>query len=360
MPEPSVDWDVASPPLPRDLQVEVTGACNLRCRMCLVSYRPGLNKRTGSLDLETFTALVDADPGLRKVTLQGLGEPLLNPKLFEMIEYAVGRGIEVGFNTNATLLTEARAEKLIRSGLSWLHLSVDGATEQTYEAIRRGSSFSRVVENIASLVAARARLGSATPRLSVVFVAMRRNLHELPGVVRLTAELGVERLWVQNLSHEFSDTDPAGAYRAIREFSSGEALWPDRDGGARAAFAEAEKLARSLGLRLRLPLAATADPEPEPRPAPEPAPEPAPGRPAGRRAEPGCDWPWRSAYVTHEGVVQPCCMVMGSDRAALGDLRTRSFAEIWSGPAYRDFRSALLSASPPEVCRGCALYRGTF
>lgn len=86
-------------------------------------------------------------------------------------------------------------------------------------------------------------------------------------------------------------------------------------------------------------------------------------RPAQTRkpGQPGWDWPWTSAYVTHEGVVQPCCMVMGSDRAHLGDLRTSSFLQIWSSDDYARFREGLLSAAdPPPVCRGCSMYRGLF
>ena len=66
-----------------------------------------------------------------------------------------------------------------------------------------------------------------------------------------------------------------------------------------------------------------------------------------------------TAYVTSEGVVQPCCMVMGDDRVALGRLDEQSFPEIWTGPAYREFRRRLAGDDPPEVCAGCALYRGT-
>jgi radical SAM protein with 4Fe4S-binding SPASM domain len=75
---------------------------------------------------------------------------------------------------------------------------------------------------------------------------------------------------------------------------------------------------------------------------------------------PGCDWPWRSGYVTRDGQLQPCCMVMGTDRANLGRLADASFAELWHGPAYQAFRAKLLSDEPPDVCRGCSSYRGMF
>jgi radical SAM protein with 4Fe4S-binding SPASM domain len=328
------------PPLPKELQIEVTGACNLRCQMCLVRYRPPLNRVTGSLTFELFLRATDALPDLEMVTLQGLGEPLLAPDLFRMLDHAAGRGIRMGFNTNGTLLSRERAERLVASGLDWLHVSLDGARASTYEGIRDGASFDRVRRNVAGLVQAKQEAGSAKPSLSLVFVAMRRNLLELPEMVRLAADWDLERLWVQNLSHSFSDTDPAGSYREIREFAEREALWMGRDADARGVFDTARRLAEDLGVRLRLPRVEGCSPR--------------------RPGTPGCDWPWRSAYVTHDGKVQPCCMVMGSDRATLGDLQDRSFDEIWSDAPYRSFRDALLTNEPPEVCRGCSLYRGTF
>jgi radical SAM protein with 4Fe4S-binding SPASM domain len=309
--------------------------------MCLVRYRPALSRVAGSMSLEMFRRAADALPGLRVITLQGLGEPLLAPDLFGMIDYAAGRDIRMGFNTNGTLLTWDVADRLVAAGLSWLHVSVDGATATTYEAVREGSDYDRVCRNVAGLVEAKRARGSSSPRLSLVFVAMRRNLRELPAMVRLAASWELERLWVQNLSHSFSDTDPAGSYAEIRAFAEAESLWLRESGEVREVFEEARRIAAELGVRLRLPAL-------EER------------RPVRGTGEPACDWPWRSTYVTHEGRVQPCCMVMGSDRATLGDLRTEEFADIWRGDAYRDFRAALLGEDPPEVCRGCSVYRRRF
>jgi radical SAM protein with 4Fe4S-binding SPASM domain len=336
---------VLDPPLPRELQVEVTGACNLRCRMCLVRYAPAISRSEGALPYELFMALIDGLPALSRVTLQGLGEPLLAPHLVDMVRYASDRGIAVGFNSNAVLLTPARARALIDAGLSWLHVSMDGATAATYEEIRHGTTlaprpgqFDQVVRNLRGLLARRT---GAAPVVKLVFVAMRRNLGELPALVRLAADLGVDELRVQNLSHTFSDTDPAGDYAGIREYTAQESL-ADAPDLLRSVFAEAAAVADTVGVRLRLP---------------EIVERAAESRTAG---EPGCTWPWDAAYVTHRGEVQPCCMVMGSDRATLGQLNSASFPAVWSGGAYRAFRARLLTDDPPEVCRGCALYRGVF
>jgi len=328
----------AMPP-PRELQLEVTGACNLRCEMCLVRYRPPLDRHEASLDFASVRALLDALPDLERVTLQGLGEPLMAPDLLPMLEYGRARGIRMGFNTNATLLTAAMTERLLDAEPDWLCVSVDGATAATYESIRDGARFDRVARNVRRFVTRMRERGARKPDLSLVMVAMRRNVAELPALVRLAADWGVPTLRVQNLSHSFSDCDPAGAYREIREFAGAEALWQGHDGAADAAFAEARALAGELGVALRLP-----DLDEPPR----------------QVGAPGCDWPWRSAYVRHDGRVQPCCMLMGGDRAILGDLHESSFAEIWQSPAYEAFRAALMTDKPPDVCRGCSMYRGVF
>jgi radical SAM protein with 4Fe4S-binding SPASM domain len=324
------------PPLPNALQVEVTSACNLRCAMCLVRYRPPVNKITGAMPLAMLRRLLGDLPALRQLTLQGLGEPLLAPDLLEMVRYAKGRGVRVGFNSNATLLSRRRADELVEAGLDWLHVSLDGAEPGTFEAIRDGASFDAVVGNLAGLAEAKRAAGSDTPWIRAVFVAMRRNVAQLPDLVALLSRIGVAELRVQNLSHTFSDTDPSGAYGEIRRYAQEEALWGDGDeASAAAAFDAARRVAARTGVALRLPRTEAGT--------------------GGR-----CTWPWDSAYVTSQGVVQPCCMVMGDDRVALGSLSEQSFPDIWAGAAYQEFRRRLAGDDPPDVCRGCALYQGTF
>jgi MoaA/NifB/PqqE/SkfB family radical SAM enzyme len=338
---PAPAWAEA-PPLPAELQLEITSACNLRCAMCLVSYQPPVNKLAGAMSRELFGRILDEVPTLRRLTLQGLGEPLLSPYLFDHVRRAKAGGLAVGFNSNATLLTRPRADELVALGLDWLHVSLDGASAATYEGIRAGADFDTVVRNLAGLVAAKRAAGSAVPWIRAVFVAMRRNVAELPDLVRLLARAGVDELRVQNLSHSFADTDPAGRFGGIRAFAAAEALWTGADTERAAdAFARARAAADGAGLTLRLPQLAA-----------EPA--------VAVDGHPGCTWPWDAAYVTSRGLVQPCCMVMGDDRIALGDLAVSSFPEIWTGEPYRAFRRRLAADDPPDVCVGCALYQRTF
>src|SRR4051812_22181840 len=118
------ETDLLRPPLPKKLQVEVTAACNLRCHMCLVRYRPPIDRVHGTMALPRLKTILDQMPDLEELVLQGLGEPLLCPDLTAMVEEGKRRQLTVGFNTNGTLLHEPKARELVRAGLDWLCVSL--------------------------------------------------------------------------------------------------------------------------------------------------------------------------------------------------------------------------------------------
>jgi MoaA/NifB/PqqE/SkfB family radical SAM enzyme len=294
------------------------------------------------MDFDIFTRLLGQFPALEELQLQGLGEPMMHPRFFEMIEAAVARGIKVGTNTNATLLTARRAERCVTSGLHEIHISIDGATAETYERIRVRARFDRVIANVRGLVEARRRLDSRTPSIRMVVVAMRQNLHEFPDLVRLARDLGIDTVFVQHLCHDFGESSLPAHYRPMRGFVDGETLVGSDPSRIEHFFNEARRVASELGVDLRLPRT-------QPRMHP-------PGTPGRRR----CDWPWRGAYVSYQGLSMPCCMVATPDRIQLGNMAELGAEAVWNGEDYRAFRDALSSESPPEVCRSCAIYNGTF
>ncbi|MBS1189739.1 MAG: radical protein [Rhodocyclaceae bacterium] len=336
------DPQFSPPPLPRFVQIEPVGQCNLRCRMCPIAFR-----RDGPpwgppafMAMATFKALVDQFPQMDELHLQGLGEPMMHPEFFAMVRYAAGKGAKVSTNTNLTLLTSRRARECVDSGLHALHASIDGATAETYEYIRRDANFRKVIANLDRLIAARAQAGSPTPQVRIVAVAMRRNLEELPAIVSLAREHGVDAVFVQHLCHDYGEGSLPGHYHAMRDFIAAESLENEDPGRLETIFAEARRRAKRLAVDLRLP--------------PLTRPEPKPPHPLG------CDWPHRGAYLSYRGEAMPCCMVSTPDRLNLGDMAKESVVKVWNGPAYREFRTALASGEPPEICRGCGIYNGTF
>src|SRR5690606_2201860 len=127
-------------------------------------------------------------------------------------------------NSNLTLLGAQRAQRCVSSGLAELHVSLDGATAKTYEAIRTRARYGRVVGNLEQLIDTRRALDSALPKIAIVFVVMRRNLDELPELVRQAAGWGVEEVFVQHLCHDFAESTLPARYAPMRDFVQRETL----------------------------------------------------------------------------------------------------------------------------------------
>jgi radical SAM protein with 4Fe4S-binding SPASM domain len=330
--------------LPRFVQIEPVGQCNLRCRMCPIAFRPesAPGHPPAFMDMEVYRRLIDEFGEIEELQLQGLGEPMMHPRFFEMVSHAARRGIRVSTNTNMTLMTEARAAQCVASGLDTLHVSLDGADAEVYEAIRLRASFPKVLRNLRRVMAARRAAGSALPHVKLVAVVMRGNLAELPALVRLAAREGVDSLSVQHLCHDFGESSLPAQYKPMRAFIDGQTLLQEDRERIDACFSAAREEAARLGIELRLPNLKPRRHGPD-----------VPGR---KR----CDWPWRGAYVSYDGRAMPCCMVATPDRISFGDMAREGVAAVWNNEGYSAFRAALSSAAPPEVCSSCAIYSGTF
>ncbi|MDQ6662520.1 MAG: radical SAM protein [Chloroflexota bacterium] len=330
--------------LPTYIQIEPVGQCNLRCQMCSIQFRadgPPYGP-PAFMEFETFTRIIDQFVGLQELHLQGLGEPMMHPRFFDMVEYAVARGIRVTTNSNLTLLNDRRAERCVTSGLDCLHISLDGATAETYERIRVRAHYERVIANLERIVSVRQRLGSISPHLHIVMVIMRQNLHELPDLVRFAHRWSIEQIFVQHLCHDFGESSLPAQYLPMREFVQEETLLEEDSHRVEYYFREARNVAKVLGIDLRLPSTQL-------RLHP-------PGTPGPTR----CSWPWKGAYISYQGYSMPCCMVSTPDRINFGKVIEQGADGLWNGPTYQAFREQLSSDDPPEICRTCSIYSGTF
>ncbi|HJQ61592.1 MAG TPA: radical SAM protein [Burkholderiales bacterium] len=334
----------AATALPAFVQIEPVGQCNLSCRMCPVVYRgEGARGRPPAfIRFETFCRILNEFPALTELQLQGMGEPFLHPRFLDMVRYAAARGIAVSTNTNLTALSHQRALECVASGLKTLHVSIDAADPGAYAYIRTGSSLSRVLRNLTRLMDAKRHLQSQDPDVILVAVAMRRNLEEMPQIVRLAHEYGIRSIAVQHLAHDFTEGTLPAQYQPMRNFVDAETLLHEDPERVERWFKEARTAAAELGVALRLP---NVQPTP---------------RHAARKGRERCDWPWRGAYVTYSGQAMPCCMIATPDRYSFGNMADNGVAAVWNSDDYEVFRERLASDEPPDICRGCAIYNGNF
>lgn len=292
------------------------------------------------MPFERFTALLAQFPDLEELHLQGLGEPMMHPRFFDMVAFATSKGIKVGCNSNCTLVSDARAERCVTSGLRELHVSIDGVTAETYERIRRGARFDRVIGNVRKIQRARRRLRSRAPEITLTVVVMRQNVHELPDLVRLAHSLSIGSVFVQHLGQELTEPSLPSGYASFRPFIQDQSLLNADRRRIDTLFRAAREAAQELDVTLRLPRL-----------------DERPMMPGSARR---CDWPWKAAYITYQGYAVPCCIIATPDRTHFGNIHERGAGTVWHGREAVEFRRRLDSADPPDPCRSCAVYKGVF
>jgi putative metalloenzyme radical SAM/SPASM domain maturase len=193
------DSDDQMSDLLRKLNVEVTTRCNLDCTMCM---RRILKESTGDMSMETFLALLPVLPDIESLNVIGIGEPMLNGNIIDMVELGKNHLPHHGFfslTTNGTLVDHQAARQLVSAGLDSCVISIDAATPQTYAEIRRGATLEDALAGIRHLHLAKREMRSASPMVGIEFVAMKKNTSELPQLVELAAEHGVSFIIASHL-----------------------------------------------------------------------------------------------------------------------------------------------------------------
>jgi len=170
-------------------------SCNYRCRMCDLPLRDKAMRDKGLDELTTSqlkTALKDfADLGASGVGFTG-GEPLIREDIFELLGYAKDLDMITHLNTNGFFLDEEAAKKLIGCKVDSINVSLDGASEKTHDNIRgHDGAFRKAVNAVGHINRLRAT-GGHTIRVKIVSVISPLNIDEIPGLVRLSAELGTD------------------------------------------------------------------------------------------------------------------------------------------------------------------------
>ncbi len=161
------------PAAPEHVLIEPTNRCNLRCVMCA---NRKMKRPRGFMDEELFESVVEQSVkmGVYKVSLVGLGEPLLHPRLLDFVQMAKMRGVpHLYVSTNGQLLDEDRAAGLVDAGLDELKVSIEGTTAEEYEGVRVGGSFDRLQANLEALRRIRDRAGKSRPKISILSVLFK-------------------------------------------------------------------------------------------------------------------------------------------------------------------------------------------
>ncbi len=322
--------------LPKHLYLETTSRCNLRCRGCIL-HRGGWEPQR-DLSLKELIMICDQLPKLERVALHGIGEPILNKELPDMIQYLKKRKAFVFFNSNGILLDEICQNQLIDTDLDELRISLDAASPTGYKTVRNSDKFNLIVRNVQAFSERITSLNVSHPKLSLWYLGTRENISEIPGFVRLAATLGITEVYLQRLVY-FQDHEGYGLARS-------EKTLMDSNATVAELIHKSYEIAKQSGVKfnasgLSNPLESLQTGNRNPLP--------------WKR----CYRPTTLMYITANGNVLPCCISPFStfdyDSIILGNVFDNSLAEIWSGHRYRAFRKKRQTENPPKCCKGCGI-----
>ncbi len=271
------------------LQVEPTRRCNLNCAICM---RKNLENLDSFLSLENFKKILGLK-NFRFVGLHGWGEPLLNPEIFQMIEYAESKGVHTNLTSNGILIGE-NIDKIFKSGLREIAFG-----------IYNRKLFPVLLPQIKDLIRERNKQRFKFPRIYMDIAIYKDNLRQIPDLIKVAYELGFDAVILHRLFNVHK-IDSAVEYISREE--------------ERGLFFGAEELARKKELTLYLP----------------------------RRHSLPCNVVKRSIFVTVTGEVTPCCFL---PRDSMGNALKENIKEIRRSRKYADFIKTMKSHPVCSKCR---------
>ncbi len=177
--------------------------CNLRCRMCYFSGEGYVKNIVPPMNIELFDKIAaDLFPRAR-ILFMGCGaEPLMSPRFADHLD-TIGRYSipHVNVVSNGQLLTEEIAFKLVENRINQLIISMDGFCSETYESIRTGGNFNKLLDNLNMLKKIKENKKSSLPILRINFTAMRKNHAEIAPLIEGAKNLGISVIRVRPMAH---------------------------------------------------------------------------------------------------------------------------------------------------------------
>ncbi|WP_374686599.1 radical SAM protein [Promineifilum sp.] len=335
------------------LYVEPTNWCNIDCVTCM---RNNWEVETGFMAAETFERIIaglKTLPAPPTVMFGGIGEPLSHAHIAEMVARVKALGCRTELITNGTLLTEKRARSLIDAGLDVLWVSIDGARPESYADVRLGAELPRVLENLRRFRRLRRPAHHPVPEIGIAFVAMERNIGDLPELLQMGKSLGVMHFHVSNLlPHTAAMSEEVLYSRTLNSITFLPSPWLRRLTLPKMDLNELtmEPFRRALDSGYNVTFA---------------------GSNLGLSNDVCTFIESGSMIVGWDGSVSPCSPLLythtgylrgyerKSHRHIIGRVQERDLLDLWLDPEYVDYRERVhrFAFAPCTPCGGCEMSR---
>lgn len=281
------------------IEIEAYDGCNFDCIMCPLGK--SIYKGGGGISLQLFEKIVSEISGykdwIKLVCLSRNGEPLLNKNITLMVKKLKDAGIKrVNFSTNASALTEKKSLELLKAGLDEIRFSIDGYTKETFENVRKGSKFEKVLSNCLNFINLRDKFNFKT-QIQIRFVEQKKNEHEI-------------EKWREFWLSKLKKTDVV----ASKKLHS----W-----GNKIENGQSFKFERDVDPSLNEP----------------------------------CISPFSTLEILYDGTV-PLCGCDYKPTVNLGNVKAKSLKEIWNSDKFKKVRDNHASGNRNEIpiCIGCEIW----
>ncbi|PWD99683.1 radical SAM/SPASM domain-containing protein [Marinilabilia rubra] len=286
---------------PYALSMEPSGNCQLKCPECPTGAAI-LSRSKGLLGIPVFEKTINETADyLIHLNLYFQGEPLMHPKLSELVKIANNAKIYTVISTNGLLLGKRTCKKLIEAGLSQITVSLDGYSQPVYETYRKGGHVEDVKKGILNLIEARSNSEQRNPLIVVQSLAFEHNIPEIPEIKNWCKQAGVDKLEIKSVQiNDFGDG-------SVKPWEGNSRYEKDRDG--------------STVLK--------------------------------GKSYNHCWRHWSSAVISWNGDVAPCCYDKDIEYN-MGNTSTIDFNKIWKHQNYNNFRHRILyQRAKIKMCQNC-------
>jgi MoaA/NifB/PqqE/SkfB family radical SAM enzyme len=300
--------------LPYYYIIDVCNVCNLRCPLCPTGNTT-ISRKQGMFSFEQYKEVFDkVKEHALVVSLYNHGEPFLNPDVFDIIEHTKSNRVGTNVSSNLNWPHPVDINDIVRSGLDYITVSLDGVSQEVYEQYRVRGDVSEVFENLRALVAAKKALKKKTPFVEWQYIVFKHAEKEMDEARRLAEEIGVDMLRF---------VSPGVQPEDMHKTALQEKWMPDNP----LYWERNPSIVEERGYVFDQP----------------------------------CYYLYRSMFIYTGGGVTPCCFAhdKGDD---FGNILTHSVGEIWNNHRYRSARALFSKKAPVEprtktLCDACTVFR---
>lgn len=275
---------------PYRIIIDPTNACNLGCPLCPTGLGASERKK-GVLKLEDFKNVVDqVKDYCIEIHLYNWGEPTLNKHLAEMLSYAKSKNIWSRISSNLSLdYKENFLEDLVKSGLSLLHVDIDGLDQEVYEKYRRRGDLKIVIKNLIKIKNLKEKFNLKEPKLELAMLAMRQNEHQHEDFFKFAKEFNADEIKIDKIQYN-PNMD--------KEWlpSNQDLIYQTYEGGKANSLSAKDQESKQ------------------------------------------CSWPWSGMVINWDGGINPCCIV-DDPKSDFGNIKNKSINTIWNSEEYISSRS---------------------